>query len=345
VTHDRPRSGIVVGVRYVIYGAGAIGGTIGARLHQAGLPVVLVARGPHLEALRRDGLLLQTPDEVVRLDVPAAGSPAEAAIAADDVVLLTMKTQDTAAALDELRGAGDPPAAIVCAQNGVENERLALRRFADVYGMCVYLPSQHIEPGVVQAFAPPSFGVLDLGRVPAGLDERAQAIARDLRAAAFACEAKADIMRWKYDKLLANLGNGLQVLFGRSAHGGEWHTRAREEALACYAAHGIASASEAEVRDRRTALPPVRPVPGVDYGGGSTWQSVVRGTGSTEVDYLNGEIVLLGRLAGVPTPVNEAIVAWASRVARERRPPGSVDPERFARDVDGQGTSTILPRV
>jgi len=332
-------------VRYVIYGAGAIGGTIGGRLHQAGIPTILIARGPHLAALRRDGLLLQTPDEAVRLDVAVAASPDEAAITADDVVLVTMKTQDSAAALDELRASSDARVAVVCAQNGVENERLALRRFAGVYGMCVYLPSQHIEPGVVQAFAPPSYGVLDLGRAPAGVDDRAAAIASDLTAAGFACEAKADIMRWKYDKLLANLGNGLQVLFGRSAQGGEWHARAREEALACYAASGIVAASATEVRARRAALPPVRAVPGADYGGGSTWQSVARGTGSIEVDYLNGEIVLLGRLAGVPTPVNEAIVAWAGRVARERRPPGSVDPERFARELDGQGTSTILPSV
>jgi 2-dehydropantoate 2-reductase len=61
-------------------------------------------------------------------------------------------------------------------------------------------------------------------------------------------------------------------------------------------------------------------------GGGSTWQSVVRGTGSIEVDYLNGEIVLQGRLLGVPTPVNALLVELAWQTVREGRQPGWLTP-------------------
>ncbi len=58
-------------------------------------------------------------------------------------------------------------------------------------------------------------------------------------------------------------------------------------------------------------------------GGGSTWQSLVRGTGAVETDYITGEIVLRGRLHGVPTPVNELLQLLANQLARDRRPPGA----------------------
>ncbi|MCI0890064.1 MAG: ketopantoate reductase family protein, partial [Chloroflexi bacterium] len=64
-------------MRYIIYGAGAVGGVIGGRLFQNGRDVVLIARGPHLEALRRDGLTLQSASETAQLQIAVAGSPAE----------------------------------------------------------------------------------------------------------------------------------------------------------------------------------------------------------------------------------------------------------------------------
>jgi 2-dehydropantoate 2-reductase len=68
-------------------------------------------------------------------------------------------------------------------------------------------------------------------------------------------------------------------------------------------------------------------VPGTTHGGGSSWQSLTRGTGSIEADFLNGEIVLLGREHDVPTPVNEALQRLANRAAADRIPPGSLTPE------------------
>src|SRR5690606_22785323 len=127
------------------------------------------ARGAHGAAIAADGLDYTTPDaaHVVGLDVVA--SLDDAATGPDDVVVLGMKSQDTAAVLDQLRqGAPDVP--VVCLQNGVDNERQALRRFADVYGVCVMLPGEHLEPGVVRCFGTPSPGILDIGRYPHGTD-------------------------------------------------------------------------------------------------------------------------------------------------------------------------------
>ena len=87
-------------MRFVIFGAGAIGGVVGARLAQAGFDVALIARGEHLEAIQRDGLELQTPVQRSVLALPAAEDPAELGLGdPGDVVLLATKSQDTAGAL------------------------------------------------------------------------------------------------------------------------------------------------------------------------------------------------------------------------------------------------------
>jgi 2-dehydropantoate 2-reductase len=277
---------------------------------------------------------LRTPDGEEHLAIDSAGSPAEIDIARDDVVLLAMKSQDTGSALRELGGLVDPEVAVVCAQNGVETERLALRWFARVYGMFVWVAAEYLEPGVVRAFAvPPQLGVLDLGRVPNGTDECALRIASDLQAAGFAARVDAQIMRWKYGKLLLNLANAIEALLGPDAEDERLVTRAEEEALACYAAAGTKYTSDAEISERTEGNEQLLPINGQARRGGSTWQSLARGAG-VETGYLNGEIVLLGRLHGVPTPVNQALTEHALRMAREQAAPGSAAVEELLEYLD-----------
>lgn len=312
-------------MRYVIYGAGAVGGTIGGRLAQYGHDVVLIARGPHGAAIHSRGLVLRSPDDAVTVDVPCVAGPDGVDWRDHDVVVLGMKTQDTGAALDDLAAVAPPTIAVVCAQNGVENERLALRRFAAVYGMCVMLPATHLEPGIVDVSSAPVSGILDVGRYPGGVDGVAEQVASDLEESTFSARPDPAIMRLKSAKLLRNLGNSLDAACGPKARGSDLLPRAREEALACFAAAGIDVASDDEDKGRRGSLLTLRPVEGSRRGGGSSWQSLARGTGRIESDYLNGEIVLLGRLHGVATPVNELLQKVGTRLAREGAAPGSAD--------------------
>jgi 2-dehydropantoate 2-reductase len=311
-------------VRYLIFGAGAIGGTLGARLHAAGREVALIARGAHLEALRREGLRLQTPDDDTTTRLPAFGTVEDAEPRPLDVVVLSVKSQDTVAALEALSAAMDARTPIVCAQNGVDNEREALRRFARVYGMFVYLPAQQLDPGVIQVFTAPTPGVLEVGRYPGGEDAFADGLVEDLRDAGFSSRAVPDVMRWKHAKLLRNLGNAADAVLVRDADSADLLARAKAEALACFAAAGIAWASDDEVAARVRTVPRPGHVAGAERGGGSSWQSLARGSGRIEADHLNGEIALLGRLHGVATPVNAALQELALRCARERLPPGSL---------------------
>jgi 2-dehydropantoate 2-reductase len=311
-------------VRYVVHGAGAVGGVVGARLFDAGLDVVLVARGEHLSAIRQSGLALLSPLGSTTLRVPAVAHPSEIGFTDGDVVLLATKTQDAAAALDDLRGAAGAGIPIVCLQNGIECARLALRRFERVLAAMTMLPSVHLEPGAVQAFSTPVPGILDVGRFPAGDDPLAITVSDDLRRAGFHSEARADIRRWQYGKLLDNLKNVLQALCGPGADYGDVVRELRREAEACYHAAGIAHATEAELRGRARGVIRLGEIDARARPGDSSWQSLARATGTIETDYLNGEIALLGRLHGVPTPLNAHLQDLGNRAARERRPPASM---------------------
>ncbi|HLI61253.1 MAG TPA: 2-dehydropantoate 2-reductase [Solirubrobacteraceae bacterium] len=312
--------------RYVVFGAGAVGGVVGARLRQAGHEVALIARGAHLEAIRIRGLRLLTPVEDVTLEIPAAADPAELEVGRDgDVVLLAVKSQDTLGALDQLRAAGAREVPIVCVQNGVENERVAQRRFADVYGAYVLAPTNHLEPGVVEATGAKLSGFLHLGRYPSGTDARCEELAATLSGARFVARAVADVMRLKHAKLLLNLANVVGALFADDPELGELERRVRAEGEAVLQAAGIAHddphASDRETRWRDLG---VSAIEGRIRGGSSTWQSLKRGTGSLETDYLNGEISLLGRLHGVPTPLNDALCRLADAHARRGGGPGEL---------------------
>ena len=120
-------------------------------------------------------------------------------------------------------------------------------------------------------------------------------------------------MAWKHRKLLMNLGNGVDAAFAEGDAADELAERAREEGEAALAAAGIAVVSEEQDRERRGDILRPRPSGGAPRGG-STWQSIARGGGS-EIDYLSGEVVLLGRLHGVPTPVNELVQRTTTELA------------------------------
>src|SRR5215216_2316327 len=127
-------------MRFVVLGAGAIGGVVGARLAQHGHDVLLIARGAHYEAIRDHGLRVESPDESVTLKIPVVDNPAGITWTGDDVLLLATKTQDTETALDGLVAAPST-LPILCAQNGVANERIAAQRFANVFGVFVWCPA------------------------------------------------------------------------------------------------------------------------------------------------------------------------------------------------------------
>jgi 2-dehydropantoate 2-reductase len=310
--------------QFVVFGTGAVGGVIAARLHQSGQLVTAIARGGQLTALRASGLRLDSPDGTAQVRFPAVDGPAAVTWRHDSCVILAMKSQDTAAALEELMVCAPPSVTVVCAQNGVENERAALRRFPDTVGMCVNCPATFLEPGAVTVTSARPTGVFELGRYPARQDDdgTAGSVAAALRAADFDAIARTDVMPWKYAKLLLNLGNAVEALCGPQVRGGEFEALLRAEGEACLAAAGISYVPAAEFGARVSALGRSSGAGRAGRRGGSSWQSLARRTGRLETDYLNGEVALLSRAYGIPAPANVLVQRLAAQAASTCSDPG-----------------------
>jgi 2-dehydropantoate 2-reductase len=325
-------------MRIVVYGIGAIGGTIAARLSIAGYPVVGIARGKQLETVRRSGLTLITPEYRKTAIFPVYADPSEMIFDADDVVLLAMKGQDTLQALLQLKAAGVVSQAIFCFQNGVANEPLALRFFENVYGVTVMLPADFEKPGEVVAYNVPKSGIFDIGRFPSGSDQTVAALCKILTESGFVANSRSDVMSSKYRKLLANLRNIVDAVIGDNRLQAEWYETLRTEGERVLRAAGVSwDLSDAAARAEIT--------PGTISGrsrmGSSTMQSVVRGTGSLETDYLNGEIVFLGRLHNIPTPANAAFCRLSQRLLGGQLKPKTADNDTIVSEIkafDGIGS-------
>ena len=153
------------------------------------------------------------PTATVTLPVPVVDDPARIDWRADDVVLVTTKTQDSTGAFDALAAAAGPDVPVVCAQNGVENERIALRRFAHVYAICVMLPARASRARRRRRRRRrPSAGCSTSAAIrTASTTSRARSRPRS-SASTFESIPRPDIMRWKYRKLLMNLANAVEAL-------------------------------------------------------------------------------------------------------------------------------------
>lgn len=325
-------------------GAGAIGGAVGGLLARAGSEVLLVARGDHGRTMIDKGLTLRCPDGTFTVPAPTVAGPEGVRLRADDVLVLATKTHQADAAInqwadvevydgDRLVGRAADHLPILTALNGVASEEIALRYFDRVYAVCVWFPAVMIDPGEVIVRGAPLRGVFHIGRYgrtsdPAADDDLLRTVRTDWAAAGCNVVLPDDVMAWKYRKLISNLGNAFQALLGNNGPDGnrgvaDLAEAARAEARLVLDAAGITVTSDDEERAARQHATQVKPVPGApDQLGGSSWQSLMRGSGTIETDYLNGEIALIGRRIGHPTPVNSRITALARHAAHAGLRPG-----------------------
>ena len=185
-------------------------------------------------------------------------------------------------------------------------------------------PAGFLDPGEVIAYSSPVTGIFDVGRYPRGSDALSEELAITFERSGFAAQVRDDVMRWKYRKLIQNLTNVVEALCGPEARSGPIAELAIAEGEACLDAAGIDVASAEEDQKRRGDLLKPEPIGKLTWKPSSSWQSLARHTGTIEVDELNGEIVLLGRLYGIPTPSNELLQRTAHRLAHRRAGPGTL---------------------
>jgi 2-dehydropantoate 2-reductase len=325
-------------MRLIIYGVGAIGGTVAAGLVRSGQEVIGIARGARLAAIRDRGLMFRTPELTERVSLPCVADPSEIDFRDGDAVMLAMKTQHTVAALERLRAAGWRDGPVFCAQNGVENERLALRVFPNVHGVVVLMPASYLADDEVNAFSTPLHGIFDVGRFPGGADAADEAFVAAMAGANIGGMVDEAVMAGKYGKLLLNLNNIVGAAFGAGEEAEPLRKALRAEAEAVLSAAGIAW-RDVSVADPRRDQMKQGEIAGVARAGSSTAQSLARGAGSVETDYLNGEIALLARLHGVPAPVNAAVTSLGARLAASGAAPGETDAAAFIAGLRADGVA------
>lgn len=319
-------------MRFIIYGAGGIGGVIGGHLARTGHDVVLIGRPGHVNAINKNGLSFVTPGGTLSLKMAAVTEPKQITFGPDDVVLLTMKGQNTEEALKVLKKVTDK-VPIFCFQNGIRNEETATKYFSTVYGVMVRVGAEYLKDGEVIARRDPP-GWFVIGRYPRGVDKLAEAVATELRAASFIVKTSDDVMPYKWGKLMSNLNNAIDAITG--AHGGaanQLSQAAQKELTESLAQAGIRWISQDAVqKEMPETASPLRG--NLDTGGGSsTWQSLTREQGSVETEYLNGEAVRLAKKLGRQAPVNEMLLRVSSEMAAKHEVPGKYTPAQLLAQV------------
>jgi 2-dehydropantoate 2-reductase len=328
-------------VQVAVYGAGAIGSLIGARLHDQGVNVRLIGRQAHVDAIRANGLLIRGRDEprLVRL---AATTTLEGAA---DIVLLTVKSQDVTQACRDIARA-NLNATVVTMQNGVRSDREAAAILGRdcIVGCVLNISATYLEPGVVEQN---TRALLQVGAPFPESEARVGAVL-ELLAPAMKTEHVADIARARWTKLMANLNNAIMTITGLPVGRALRHPRLARLAIATIR-EGVKTAQvggfaldqsrRARVFRAIAVLPfavsarvfgprLARGFPPESTFGPSTLQSLQRGS-SSELDYLNGEIVTLGERIGWPTPYNAGLLAAGRRVFETHR---FLSPEELLRE-------------
>jgi 2-dehydropantoate 2-reductase len=331
---------------YIVLGAGAVGGTLGALLARAGHPVTLVARAATVRAIETQGGLVHVvAGERHLVPLAAVTAPEEVTLAGRPVLFFAMKAGDLGPALEPAARAFGPAALAVTWQNGLRAEDGAASRFHNLLGGVVRATSTMLVPGEVRIRTP---GILILGRWPVPPspqpDPDLDATVADLRGAGFDAVASPDIAADKGLKLLVNLFSGVTPLVrpdGRPAMAVLRFERnvivegARVLSAAgrpFHAAGGRGDDVTAMLRHLSEKAPRAPVADGVHN---STWQNLATPGRRLENDYMNGEIVRLARERGVSAPWNQRLLDILADVqARGLGPDSLRDADLAARIAD-----------
>ena len=293
-------------MRIGIMGSGGLGGYFGAKLAQGGADVHFIARGRHLEAMRRDGLRIEGPQPLHLRDVKATGDPADAGVM--DVVMLGVKLWDTEQAIAQMRPMVGPRTAVISFQNGVLKDQYLRAAFdpGQIMGGVGYVATTIEAPGVIRQTGPMQrliFGEFDGSR-----SARGEALLAACLAGGINAELSTDILReiWqKYVFLVGLSGTTTTMRWTIGPIRSHPQTRAfledvMREVIAVARAHGVGLPGDylATAMQRADTVAPDMT--------SSMHHDLERGN-PLEVRWLSGGVVELGRAKGVATPCNRAV--------------------------------------
>ena len=287
-------------MKTAVMGAGAVGCYYGGMLARAGHEVILIGRQQHVEAVRRDGLFLDT--KAFQAHVPMQADTAVSAMQGAKLVLCCVKSTDTESAATDMAPYLEPDAVVLSLQNGVDNaERLQAALGREVVPTVVYVATEMAGPGHVKHHGR---GELVIG--PSAASDRLAKLFAD---AGVPVQISDNVTGALWAKLIINCAyNALsaitQLPYGRLVQGAGVEQVMRDvvkECLAVARAAGIAVSGDMWEAVQRIA----QTMPGQLS---STAQDLARHKPS-EIDHLNGYVVRKGEALGIATPVNRVLHA------------------------------------
>jgi 2-dehydropantoate 2-reductase len=296
--------------RAAVVGAGAVGGYFGGMLARAGVHVTLVGRPAHVDVWARDGLLLDSINFHER--IPVAASTDIAAVRDAEVVLFSVKSLDTEDTARQLARHLRDDALVVSLQNGVDNAlRMRAAAGLDPIAAVVYVASSMPAPGVVKHAGRGDLLIGDLpGRSSSPREAALARMAAWFEAAGVPCRVSADIEADLWTKLITNVGlNPISAVasatYGDIAALPEARETIRQLVTECVA---VARADGVSLPEMDFVQMVWRFAENAGRVYSSTAQDLERRK-RTEIDALNGFVVCRGADLGVPTPVNQSLVA------------------------------------
>ncbi len=302
-------------------GAGAVGCYFGGMLARAGMPVTLIGRPQHVDAVNRHGLWLESLKFAEF--IPMQASTGVGAARTADIVLFCVKTPDSADAARALAAHVPANAVILSLQNGVDNvSRIRPQLAGPVVASVVYVAATMSGPGRIKHGGRGELiiGMQGDGAADIAVDRRTlDAIAALFSRAGVPCRISENIEGDLWEKLLMNCAYNAISALGRAHYGRialnapamQTATAAAREVLA------VAKASGVRMPDRDLIDAAVKLASMMTTATSSTAQDIARGK-RTEIDHLNGFIVERGQAVGVPTPVNQTLHAMVKLLEEAR---------------------------
>ncbi|NOZ59362.1 MAG: ketopantoate reductase family protein [Euryarchaeota archaeon] len=312
----------------LIFGAGAMGSVFGGFLSQEH-SLTLIGREPHMRAIAERGLRISGIWGEHRFTRLKALTSVEQISEQErfDLIMITTKSYDTAKAVEEVAPLVGEETAVLSMQNGIGNEEVIARAFGErrtLGGMAIF-GARLVEPGHAEVTVYASECLV--GELEGGASERAGKIAAAFSRAGIPTKASDDIIRDKWLKAFYNIALNplsaiLRVPYGKLGEMQETLSIMRamlREAFEVAKALGIRVGytwEEYYEHLLRDLLPPTaRHI-------SSMLQDMERGK-RTEIDYLNGAVVRLGRELGIATPVNETVTEIVKALERRHRGAGA----------------------
>ena len=293
-----------------VLGAGSLGSAMGAALAEAGSEVWLVSRNrAHVDAIRARGLEVRTDhgERTVRVDaaVDCAG------LAPVDLLIVLVKSFDTREAIEAAMPAVGEHTIVMSLQNGLGHEEVlgaVVGRERLIAGR-TYVGGQLLAPGIVLAGTRGKRTIV--GELDGRITDRVRAVAAEFERAGLATTASDNILGTIWDKLLVNAATGALAGITRLPYGRLYAVPEVEATAIAAVTEGMAVARAAGIAisyadPREPWLAAGKGLP-FDFKA-SILQSLERGS-VTEIDWINGAVVREGRRLGVPTPVNDTLVA------------------------------------